>query len=44
MAAVKKKQMMYNVILEPAEDGTYTVYVPALPGCVSHKGIRKRKH
>ena len=25
----------YTVILEPADDGTFSVYVPDLPGCVS---------
>jgi predicted RNase H-like HicB family nuclease len=27
--------MKYKVVLEPQEDGGYTVYVPSLPGCVS---------
>ncbi|MDP2744537.1 MAG: type II toxin-antitoxin system HicB family antitoxin [Dehalococcoidia bacterium] len=27
--------MKYRVVLEPQEEGGYTVYVPALPGCVS---------
>ncbi len=27
--------MKLNVILEPSEDGGYTVYVPSLPGCIS---------
>ncbi len=27
--------MKYRVILEPQEEGGYTVYVPSLPGCVS---------
>lgn len=27
--------MEYTVILEPADDGTISVYVPDLPGCVS---------
>jgi len=27
--------MKYNIVLEPQEEGGYTVYVPALPGCVS---------
>lgn len=27
--------MKYRVILEPQPDGGYTVYVPALPGCIS---------
>ena len=25
----------YKIILEPAEEGGYTVYVPSLPGCIS---------
>lgn len=33
----KKKLLVlnYTVILEPAEEGGYIVYVPALPGCVT---------
>lgn len=27
--------MKLKVVLEPSDDGGYTVYVPALPGCVS---------
>lgn len=27
--------MKLKVVLEPSEDGGYTVYVPALPGCIS---------
>ena len=27
--------MQVKVILEPAEEGGYTVYVPSLPGCIS---------
>ena len=27
--------MQYTVIIEPADDGTFSVYVPDLPGCVS---------
>ncbi|NSW76706.1 MAG: type II toxin-antitoxin system HicB family antitoxin [Candidatus Atribacteria bacterium] len=27
--------MRIKVILEPSEEGGYTVYVPSLPGCVS---------
>lgn len=27
--------MKLKVILEPGDDGGYTVYVPALPGCLS---------
>ncbi|MGI0480695.1 type II toxin-antitoxin system HicB family antitoxin [Geminocystis sp. CENA526] len=27
--------MRLNVILEPSDEGGYTVYVPSLPGCIS---------
>jgi predicted RNase H-like HicB family nuclease len=27
--------MGFKVMLEPSEEGVYTVYVPALPGCIS---------
>jgi len=27
--------MKFRVVLEPAEEGGYTVYVPNLPGCIS---------
>jgi predicted RNase H-like HicB family nuclease len=27
--------MRLKVVLEKSEDGGYTVYVPALPGCIS---------
>jgi predicted RNase H-like HicB family nuclease len=27
--------MRLKIILEPSNEGGYTVYVPALPGCVS---------
>lgn len=27
--------MNIQVVLEPSEEGGYTVYVPSLPGCVS---------
>lgn len=27
--------MKLRVVLEPAEEGGYTVYVPGLPGCIS---------
>jgi predicted RNase H-like HicB family nuclease len=27
--------MKLKVILEPSEDGGYTVHVPCLPGCIS---------
>lgn len=27
--------MRLKVVLEPSEEGGFTVYVPALPGCIS---------
>ena len=35
--AIKKgeQRLNYDVVLEPSEEGGYTVYVPALRGCVS---------
>ena len=27
--------MKLQMVLEPSEDGGYTVYVPAMPGCIS---------
>jgi predicted RNase H-like HicB family nuclease len=29
------KNMKLRVILEPSDEGGYTVYVPSLPGCIS---------
>jgi predicted RNase H-like HicB family nuclease len=33
--------MRIKVILEPSDEGGYTVYVPSLPGCIS-EGDSKR--
>ena len=27
--------MKIKVVLEPSEEGGYTVYIPSLPGCIS---------
>jgi predicted RNase H-like HicB family nuclease len=32
----------YTVIIEPADDGTFSVYVPDLPGCVSTGTTREQ--
>ena len=32
--------MRLQVILEPSDEGGYTVYVPALPGCISEEDTR----
>ncbi len=29
------EEMRLKVILEPSDEGGYTVYVPSLPGCIS---------
>ena len=34
--------MKLKIILEPSEEGGYTVYVPGLPGCIS-EGDTKEK-
>ena len=31
----------FKVILEPNEDGGYTIYVPSLPGCISEGDTRE---
>lgn len=33
--------MKFKVILEPAEEGGFTVYVPSLPGCISEGDTKK---
>jgi predicted RNase H-like HicB family nuclease/predicted RNA binding protein YcfA (HicA-like mRNA interferase family) len=37
----KMSTMEYTVIIEPADDGTFSVYVPDLPGCVSTGATRQ---
>ncbi|MEJ5239582.1 MAG: type II toxin-antitoxin system HicB family antitoxin [Anaerolineales bacterium] len=27
--------MRFKVVIEPSDEGGYTVYVPSLPGCIS---------
>jgi predicted RNase H-like HicB family nuclease len=36
-----KKKRRYRVILQPAEEGGYTVFVPALLGCISEGDTKK---
>ena len=31
--------MKLKIVLEPSEEGGYTAYVPALPGCVGGAGL-----
>ena len=33
--------MRFRVVLEPSEEGGYTVTVPALPGCISEGNTRE---
>ncbi len=33
--------MKLKVILEPSEEGGYTVFVPALPGCISEGNTKE---
>ena len=33
--------MKLKIILEPSEEGGYTVYVPSLPGCISEGDTRE---
>lgn len=33
--------MKLQIILEPSEEGGYTVIVPALPGCISEGNTKK---
>lgn len=32
--------MKLHVVLEPSDDGGFTVHVPALPGCISEGNTR----
>ncbi len=33
--------MKLTIVLEPSEDGGYTVYAPSLPGCISEGDSRE---
>jgi predicted RNase H-like HicB family nuclease len=33
--------MKLRVVLEPSDDGGFTVYVPGLPGCISEGDTRE---
>ena len=32
---MKRRSLVYDVVLEPSDEGGFTVYVPSLRGCVS---------
>jgi predicted RNase H-like HicB family nuclease len=38
---VRNNPMKLRAILEPGEEGGYTVIVPALPGCISEGDTRE---
>ncbi len=33
--------MILKIVLEPSEEGGYTVYVPSLPGCISEGNTKE---
>lgn len=33
--------MNLKIVLEPSDEGGYTVYVPSLPGCISEGNTRE---
>ncbi len=33
--------MNYTVVIEPAEDGSFSIWVPDLPGCISSGDTRE---
>jgi predicted RNase H-like HicB family nuclease len=33
--------MKLKVVLEPSDEGGYTIYVPSLPGCISEGNTRE---
>lgn len=37
----QEEYMIIKVVLEPSEDGGYTVYAPSLPGCISEGDTRE---
>jgi predicted RNase H-like HicB family nuclease len=37
----KEVAMKLRVVLEPSDEGGYTAYVPALPGCISEGDTRE---
>ena len=39
--AIKEISVKLQVILEPSEEGGFTVYVPSLPGCISEGDNRE---
>lgn len=38
---IPRVNMRFKVVLESAEEGGYTVFVPSLPGCISEGNTRE---
>jgi predicted RNase H-like HicB family nuclease len=41
LISLKEFEMNLKIVFEKSEEGGYTVYVPALPGCISEGDIRE---
>ena len=37
----KGEAMKIKIVLEPSDEGGYTVYVPSLPGCISEGNTKE---
>jgi predicted RNase H-like HicB family nuclease len=37
----REKMMKLKIVLEPSDEGGYTVSVPSLPGCISEGNTKK---
>ena len=38
---IREKMMKLKIIMEPSDEGGYTVTVPSLPGCISEGNTKK---
>lgn len=38
---LRGEEMKLKIVLEPSEEGGFTVFVPALPGCISEGDSRE---
>jgi predicted RNase H-like HicB family nuclease len=38
---VRGEEMKLKIVLEPSEEGGFTVFVPSLPGCISEGDSRE---
>jgi len=37
----REKMMKFKIIMEPSDEGGYSVTVPSLPGCISEGNTKK---